>query len=68
MEQLLETGKQLETALQATALIDVFRMGPAIYVACFQEKLKGATYFLRHLCVMPILRLQEFKHRMTQLK
>ena len=68
MERLLETGKPLETALQLKALIDAFQMGHAIYVACFQEKLKDVTYFLQHPYVMLILRHQEFKDRMIRQK
>ena len=68
MARLLVTGKQLETALQLTALIDVFRMGRATFVAYCQERPKAVTYFLQHPYVMLILRLQEFKDRMIRQK
>ena len=63
-----EMAKQLGTVLQATALIDAFRMGPAIYVACFQERPKAVIYFLLHPFVMQIPRHQEFKDRMIRPK
>ena len=59
-----EMAKQLGTVLQATALIDAFRMGPAIYVAYCQERPKAVIYFLLHPFVMQIPRHQEFKDRM----